>query len=93
MYTTGITSVADAAFLDVQPGVGVEVVIHNVYVPLNAAVEFYRYNGTDSILFDASQADGTRYNMQFHCNNTVRFRVKNVSGGTVFISADGMVTK
>lgn len=92
-YIIGPTSTGDTAFLDVQPGAGVEVVIHNVYAPLGSAVELYRYDGTNSILYDSSAADGTRYNMQFHCTNATRLRIKNVSGGTIFLAADGMVTK
>jgi hypothetical protein len=92
-YVLTPTSVADTAFLALQPGAGVEIVIHNVYVPANKAVEFYWYNGTDSTLFDSSAADGTRYGMQWHCTNTIYVRVKNVSGGAIFIGADGMTTK
>lgn len=92
-YQKTPTSTADAAFLDLQPGAGVEIVVHNVYVPEGKKVEYYWYNGTDSTLFDTDAADGTRYGMQFHCTNTIYVRVKNVSGGTIFIGADGMTTK
>lgn len=92
-YQVTPTSVANNAFLDLQPGAGVEIVVHNVYVDEGKNVEFYWYNGTDSAKFDTDAADGTRYGMQWHCTNTIRVRVKNISGGAIFIGADGMTTK
>jgi hypothetical protein len=90
----GPTSVANGAFLDLDPAsAAVEWIIFNVYVPLDKAVEFYYYDGTNSILFDSDTTDGSRYNLVWRCSDTKFVRIKNVSGGAIFISADGSVTK
>ncbi len=93
VFQEGPTSIADLGFLDVKAAASGEVVIHNVYVPLDIDVEFYYYDGTNSILFDADAVDGTRFMVNWHVTDTTRVRVKNVSGGTVFLAADGIVTK
>jgi len=93
VFQEGPTSIADNGFLDIQPGASVEWVIHNVLVDGGVAVEFYYYDGTNSIRFDTDSVDGTRYHLNLHATNGTRVRVKNVSGGTVFLAADGMVTK
>lgn len=93
VFQEGPTSIADLAFLDIQPGASIEWVIHNVYVPEGVAVEFEYFDGTNVILFDSDSVDGTRFMVNWHATNSVRVRVKNVSGGTIFIAADGIVTK
>jgi hypothetical protein len=93
VFQQGPTSIADAGFLDINPGASVEWVIHNVYVPEGTAVEFYYYDGTNSILFDSDSVDGSRYNQNWHVVNGTRVRVKNVSGASAFLAADGIVTK
>lgn len=93
VFQEGPTSIADAGFLDIQPAASVEWVIHNVYVPLDVDVEFYYYDGTNSILFDSDAVDGTRYMLNLHVTNGTRVRVKNVSGASAYLAADGIVTK
>lgn len=90
-YIVTPTSTADAAFLALQPGSGVEVVVHNINVVAGTAHELYHYNGTDSIL--VMSFNTSLMNLQLHCTNSVYYRVKNVSGATRFISAEGMTTK
>jgi hypothetical protein len=92
-YIKAPESIANAAHLDLQPGAGVEIVVHNIYVPVGSAVELYYFDGTDTIKFDEDPVDGSRYNQQFHCTNSVYVRVKNVSGAALILGADGMVTK
>ncbi len=93
VFQEGPTSIADLGFLDIQPAASIEWVIHNAYVPEGKAVEFYYYNGTDLILFDSDTAGGTRFNHNWHVTNTKYVRIKNVSGGAIFLAADGIVTK
>ena len=93
LFQVGPTSITDTSFLDIQPGAGIEWVIHNVYVPEGKAVEFEYFDGTNIILFDSDAVDGTRFMVNWHATNGTRVRVKNVSGGTVFLAADGIVTK
>ena len=85
-------SVANNSFLDLQPGAGVEWVIHNIYTVEGAAYELYWYDGTNSLKIDHDAAVG-RYNLQLHCTNAKYVRIKNVSGVANHLGADGMVTK
>lgn len=86
-----VTSISDTAYMTIQPGAGVEWVIHNISVPNDKAVELYYYNGTNEIKVDANTGGWIGY--FFHCNNTRYYRVKNVSGGAVYMAYDGMQTK
>ena len=93
-YIKDPVSVAANGFLDLQPAANTEIVVHNVYVNgTGKAVEFYFYDGTNSILFDSDTADGSRQGVAWHCTNTRYVRVKNVSGAALLIAADGMYTK
>ncbi len=92
VYNIGPTSIANNAFLDIQPGAAVEVTISSIYC--GGAWELYRYDGTNSIgpFASGTTADGLT-NLRFRVTNSVRIRVKNVSGGTLYYGADGLVTK
>lgn len=92
-YIKAPTSTANAAFLDLQPSAGVEVVIHDIYVGTGVAYEVYYSNGTNDILYLSMPAGGGALNLQAHCSNSYYVRVKNVSGSTVYLAASGMVTK
>lgn len=87
----GPTSTADAAFLALQPGAGVEVVIHNI--GYDGAMELYFYDGTNQVKMDEDTTAGSRLGLFLHCTNSKYYRIKNVSGATGFLSADGMTTK
>ena len=90
-YIVSPVSTADTAHLDLQPSAGVEVVVHNCYLPEGKKVEIYVYDGTDTILVMTTYT--SLFNVQFHCTNSVYVRMKNVSGGAIILSADGMTTK
>jgi hypothetical protein len=87
----GPTSTADAAFLALQPSAGVEVVIHNIGYA--GAMELYYYDGTNQVLVDTDATAGSRLGLFLHCTNAKYYRIKNISGGTVYLCADGMTTK
>jgi hypothetical protein len=89
----GPTSVGNGNYLDCQPAGSTEVVIHNVHVPTDKAVEFYVYDGTNEIKMDDDATYGGRQGVQWHCTNAKRYRIKNVSGAPIFLAADGVVTK
>lgn len=89
----GPTSVANNLFLDLQAGVGEEISVNNVYVEPAKAVEFYYYDGTNSIKFDSDSVEGSRYSLNWRVSNTIYIRVKNVSGGAIFLAADGFKFK
>ena len=92
VFWEGPTSIADQGFLDIQPTGAIEWVIHNIYVDEGVAVEIYVFDGTNSIGFDSDAVDGTRLVHNFHATNSIRIRVKNVSGGAAFLAADGIET-
>lgn len=88
-YLVGPTSTADDAFLDLVPGGG-EIVIHNIYVPVGTSVELYWSDGMTDILIDSGSESFATW--QFHASDTVYLRVKNVSGTSADLGADGMYT-
>lgn len=92
-YIKAPTSTASGSFLDLQPSAGVEVVVHNVYVAAGSAYEVYYSDGTNNILALSMPAGGAALNLQMHCSNTYYVRVKNTSGSTIYLAADGMTTK
>jgi hypothetical protein len=94
LFQVGPTSLDTGVTLSIQPAVGVEWVIHNVYTPANIAINYQYYDGTNATTFDSDAVDGTRYMVNWHASSGVYVRVKNVSTSTgIFVSADGMVTK
>jgi hypothetical protein len=86
-----IQTVASGAYLDIQPGSGVEWVIHNVYHEHD--VEIHRYDGTNDINFVTEKGAGLFSYFNFHCNNTDRIRVKNLNTSARLIGYDGVQTK
>jgi len=92
-YIKAPASTASGSYLDLQPGASVEVVIHNIYVATGSAYEVYYSDATNNILALSMPAGGAALNLQMHCSNTYYVRVKNTSGSTIYLSADGMTTK
>jgi len=88
---SGLSSIAAAAYLDIQPAVGVEAVIHNIYHDSDIQLEFY--DGTNSLIFDTDTGAGIYAKYAFHVTNTIRIRVKNTNAAAKLIGYDGMVTK
>lgn len=88
-----IASVANNAYLTIQPAGSAEAVIHNIYYA--GAVEFYRYDGTNNLKFDSDTATATfaREGLFLHVTNGSYARVKNVSGSTMLMGFDGVYTK
>ena len=87
----GLSSVSNGSYLDIVPGTGVEWVIHNIY--WGNAVECYFYDGTNDVKFDSDTTYGGRIGAVFHCTETKRIRIKNVSGLSQYIGYDGIQTK
>lgn len=88
---SSLTSTANNGTLSAQPGSGVEWVLHNVY--FGGAMELYYTDGTNSIKIDSDTTLGARLGTVFHVNNTRYIQIKNVSGGTVYLGYDGVITK
>ena len=89
--TCDLQSIANGSYLDIQPGSGVEWVIHNI--TFAGASELHYYDGSNDITADTSAGAGMLANMALHCTNSKRYRVKNTSGGSIYISYDGVITK
>lgn len=88
---SGLASVATGAYLDIQPGAGVEVVIHNIYH--ESDIELYFYDGTNNLLFDSETGKGAYARFAFHVTNTRWIRVKNLDAASKLIGYDGVVTR
>ena len=87
-----LSSVANGSYLDmITSGAGEETVVHNVL--FGGAVEFYYYDGSNSIKFDAASSFGAKLGCVFHNTYTKYYRIKNVSGGSIYIGFDGQITK
>jgi hypothetical protein len=88
---SGISSIAAAGYLDIQPSAGVEVVIHNIYHESDVQIEFY--DGTNSLIFDTDAGTGVYAKYAFHVTNARRIRVKNTAATAKLIGYDGVQTK
>ena len=88
---SGLASIAAAAYLDIQPAAGVEVVIHNIYHDGDIQLEFY--DGTNSLIFDTDTGTGVYAKFAFHVTNAMRIRVKNTAATAQLIGYDGIVSK
>lgn len=87
----GISSITAAAFLAIQPGSGIEWIIHNIYH--EAEAELYIVEGANTLLFDDAAAKGSWSAYFFHLTNTHYLKVKNTNAGAKLIGYDGIVSK
>ena len=87
----GLSSISAGAYLDIQPGSGVEVVIHNIYHA--ADVELYFTDGATPFKFDSDTSLGAWTGMFFHVTNGKYLRVKNTNVAAQLIGYDGIQTK
>lgn len=85
------TSVSAGSSLTIQPGSGVEWIVHNIYVPSSATIEIYRTDGSNPILVDGNTGGYLGY--WFHLTNTNYMTIKNTTGGAIYISYDGVISK
>lgn len=91
VWTTAPTSIANNAFLTIQPAGANEAVLHNV--EYGGAMELYKTDGGNSIKIDSDTVAGSRQGLFLHATNAVYYQLKNVSGGAVNMSFDGIYTK
>jgi hypothetical protein len=88
---SGLSSIAAAGYLDIQPSSGVEAVIHNIYHESDVQIEFY--DGTNSLIFDTDTGAGVYAKYAFHVTNAKRIRVKNTAATAKLVGYDGVQTK
>lgn len=93
VFNAGPTSTANGATLAIQPGAGVEAVIHNVYSPTGSAFTLAWTDGSNPVTFLSMPAGGGALNLQCHVTNAKYLLLTNTSGATAYFAADGMVTK
>ena len=89
---TDLQSITTTSYLTIQPGAGVEWVIHNIYGAADCEVS--RYDGTDESLIDTSPTVGRWWsNLQLHLTNGQYLRIRNINAASKVIGYDGVVTK
>jgi len=78
-------------YLSIQPPVGEEWVIHNIYHESDVSVELY--DGTNSLVFLSATGPGVFARYSFHVTNSIYLRVKNDDASSKLIGYDGIQTK
>lgn len=86
-----VSSVNAAATKTIQPGAGIEWIIHNIYH--EAEVELYIVEGANELLFDSVATKGSWSAYFHHLTNTVYLKVKNTNAGAKLIGYGGIVSK
>ena len=87
------SSTANDATVTVAAAAAGEATIHNFYTPSSAAWELYRSDGTNEILLFSCTGPLLGYVCHVQATAGVYLKMKNKSGGTVYMGFDGIVTK
>jgi hypothetical protein len=87
---SGLASVDAGAYLEIQPGVGVEWVVHTIYH--ESDIELYFSDGGNNLLFDSVGGMGAT-SCALHVTNARWVRVKNTDAAPKLIGYDGVVTR
>lgn len=80
-----LQSVNADAVLTIQPGAGIEWIIHNVYHA--DSVEIYLVEGANELLFDSDTAKGSWSAFFFHLTNSHYMKVKNTVNAIAMLGA------
>ncbi len=86
---SALVSVLASAVLDIQPGIGEEWIIHNIFHEDSVDLEFY--DGTNILNFYSSTGKNNE-SVVFHLTNARRIRVKNTTAIAKLIGYDGVQT-
>ena len=86
-----VSSVNAAATKTIQPGAGVEWIVHNIYH--EAEAELNVVEGANELLFDDAAVKGSWSAYFFHLTNTHYLKVKNTNAAAKLIGYDGIVSK
>lgn len=92
-YISSVTLLDDGYALLKSDTVGIEIVIHNIYVPQGYTVEVYHYYNSSpakEILLYTTSTSLCGY--CFHANDDGCIKVVNVSGSTIDVGFDGVET-
>jgi hypothetical protein len=82
------SSIANNAFLTIQPPSTEEWVVFNIYAPVGTSTELYVSDGTTDTKIDTDNTGGWR-NYKFNVANDQFLKVKNVSGSAAYLGFDG----
>jgi len=88
---SGMQSIAADTYLNIQPPVGEEWVIHNIYHQND--VELYLTDGTNYLKFDEDIGEGVYAYYDFHVTNSLYLAVRNTHSAAQLIGFDGIKTK
>jgi hypothetical protein len=93
-FSVSNTTVANNDYVDLDgfSGADTEGVIQVINHPTGSA-QLYVYDGTNSTLVATYTSVGIEYVFLPIVHNGLRYRVKNTSGSSAWISASGVVTK
>lgn len=87
-----IASVAGSGTMTIQPGSGVEWIIHNLCWSGGATVGWY--DGTNACTFQTDTAAGGLINTCFHLTNAHYLRITNTSESVAIVCEyDGVISK
>lgn len=86
-----LSSIANDSYQTLQPTGTQELLIHNLYY--DGAVEIYISDGTHRVKFDNDATYGARNGQYYKCTATIFIEVKNKSGSSMYIGADGYYTR
>ena len=85
-------SVLAGQYLELKPAAGREAVIHNVFHPNDVELRMVDGSGNELGFLQESGLNLVT-NMYIHVSNTQYLRVYNMSGVTIYLAADGIITK
>lgn len=86
-----LQSINAGEVLTLQPGAGIEWIIHNIYH--EAEVELRVVEGANKLLFADAAVKGSWSAYFFHLTNTHYLEVKNTNAAAKLIAYDGIVSK
>jgi len=88
---TGLQAVTSFQTLRIQPPVGVEWTIHNIYHEKKAALEVV--TGTSTLRIDVDAGFGGWLGYWFNVTSAQSLQVRNLTSTSQLIGFDGVVTK
>lgn len=89
IYTVGPVSVAAGESINLIPGTSDFLYINTI--SYGGAVELYVCYGSNELLVDSDSTRGTWTSLVYYATYEHYYKVKNVSAGSIMISADGLV--
>jgi hypothetical protein len=86
------SNVANDNYLTIQPASGDEYIITNIWAA--GAIEVYMSDGTNNVLIENTAVEPYSFNnYKWIASNSYYLKVKNVSGGSVYIGCSGIKIK